>query len=355
MPNATARANARTLPEATSYPDANIRALAAQFETALRAYQAFYHGGGTDDEAAAATDTVKAIAQKIIAVPGTDISIMRLKARVYLWAESTDLEKLAADGGDWPSEAVLASLFRDLGIADLDATPGPAAPASDTAPHPDAEIFALAEKCAECADRRDRLGDAYAAAEAKDREIKPPKTIVKTEADARMGLFKGVGVGFAYRADEIDHIREVMRTSSPSAFLRAREILKALVPWLEEIDAEEARSGVAEARRVCAAASEEDDRLITQMLNLSASTPEGLLAKALSLREHFSDIESLPDEIRDSLIFDGLGGKAIALSIVRDVLRLAHDTLGFGPRQEGGQGGALMNAATNRRVVLPMH
>ena len=96
MPNATGRANAQTLPEATSYPDANIRALAAQFETALQAYSAFFHGGGTDDEAAAATDAVKAVAQKIIAVPGTDISIMRLKARVYLWAESTDLEKLGA-------------------------------------------------------------------------------------------------------------------------------------------------------------------------------------------------------------------------------------------------------------------
>jgi hypothetical protein len=78
---------------------------------------------------------VKAVAQKIVAVPGTDISIMRLKARVYLWAESTDLEKLAATGGDgdWPSEAVLASLFRDLGVADLDAKPGPATMA-DRAP-----------------------------------------------------------------------------------------------------------------------------------------------------------------------------------------------------------------------------
>jgi hypothetical protein len=126
MPNATVRAAARTLPEATSYPDANIRALAAQFETALQAYQAFYNGGGTDDEAAAATDTVKAVAQKIVAVPGADISTMRLKARVYLWAESTDLEKLAAEGGDWPSEGALASLFRDLGVADLDGTPAPA-------------------------------------------------------------------------------------------------------------------------------------------------------------------------------------------------------------------------------------
>jgi hypothetical protein len=114
------------MPNATSYPDASVRALAAQFETALQAYSGFFHGGGADDEAAAATDAVKAIAQKIVAVPGTDISIMRLKARVYRWAESTDLEKLAAEGGsDWPSEAVLASLFRDLGVADLETTPGP--------------------------------------------------------------------------------------------------------------------------------------------------------------------------------------------------------------------------------------
>jgi hypothetical protein len=133
MSNATVRANAQALPEATSYPNANVRALAAQFDAALQAYHAFFHGGGTDADAAAATDAVKAVAQKIIAVPGTDISIMRLKARVYLWAESTDREKLAAEGGDWPSEAVLASLFRDLGVAGLDATPGPATMA-DRAP-----------------------------------------------------------------------------------------------------------------------------------------------------------------------------------------------------------------------------
>jgi hypothetical protein len=124
MSKHTVRANAQTLPDATPHPDASVRDLAAQFEAALKTYQHFYHGGGNDDEAAAATKTVKAIAQKIISVQGTDISIMRLKARVYLWAESTDLEKLAKEGGDWPSEAVLASLFRDLGVADLETAPG---------------------------------------------------------------------------------------------------------------------------------------------------------------------------------------------------------------------------------------
>ena len=125
----TTTSAARTLPEATSYPDANIRALAEQFDAALQAYRVFFNGSGKDHEA----DAVNAVAQKIIAVPGTDIPIMRLKARVYLWAESTDLEKLAAEGGDWPSEAALASLFRDLGVAGLDATPGPATMA-DRAP-----------------------------------------------------------------------------------------------------------------------------------------------------------------------------------------------------------------------------
>jgi hypothetical protein len=112
---ATVRANARALPEAASYPDANLRALAAQFEAALQAYYAVFHRGRTEAEADAVNDAVKAIAQKIIAVPGTDISIMRLKARVYLWDESTDVEKLAAEDGDCQSEAALASLFRDLG------------------------------------------------------------------------------------------------------------------------------------------------------------------------------------------------------------------------------------------------
>jgi hypothetical protein len=54
--------NAPVLPEATPHPDAALRALAAQFEAALQAYHAFYHGSGTDDEAAAATDAVKAVA-----------------------------------------------------------------------------------------------------------------------------------------------------------------------------------------------------------------------------------------------------------------------------------------------------
>jgi hypothetical protein len=83
MPN-TVRANARALPEATPHPDAALRALAAQFEAAWEAGRVFFHGSGTDDEANAANARVDEVAQKIVAIPTTDIEMMRVKARIYL-------------------------------------------------------------------------------------------------------------------------------------------------------------------------------------------------------------------------------------------------------------------------------
>ena len=62
----TTTSAARTLPEATSYPDANIRALAEQFDAALQAYRVFFNGSGKDHEA----DAVNAVAQKNHRGPG---------------------------------------------------------------------------------------------------------------------------------------------------------------------------------------------------------------------------------------------------------------------------------------------
>ena len=42
MPNATVRANARALPETIPHPDADLRALAAQFEAAFQAHRPFF-------------------------------------------------------------------------------------------------------------------------------------------------------------------------------------------------------------------------------------------------------------------------------------------------------------------------
>jgi hypothetical protein len=116
------------LPDETHYPNAEIQALAAEFEATFQAQRPFFYGSGTDEEAEASTARVDEIARKIVALPTTDIEMMRVKARIYLWSEGTDFEDFAAKNeGDGSSESVLVSLFRDLGVADLDATPGPTA------------------------------------------------------------------------------------------------------------------------------------------------------------------------------------------------------------------------------------
>jgi hypothetical protein len=120
MSNATARATARTLPEEAERPpqpaQVELQALAADFEAAFQAQRPFFYGSGTDEEADAATARVDEIARKIVALPTTDIEMMRLKARIYLWSEATDFKTFAAKNeGDGSSEAVLVSLFRDLG------------------------------------------------------------------------------------------------------------------------------------------------------------------------------------------------------------------------------------------------
>jgi hypothetical protein len=99
---------------------AEIKALADDFEAAFQAHLPLFYGAGTDEEAEASTARVDEIARKIVALPTTDIEMMRLKARIYLWSEGTDFKTFAAQNeGDGSSEAVLVSLFRDLG-ADAD-------------------------------------------------------------------------------------------------------------------------------------------------------------------------------------------------------------------------------------------
>jgi hypothetical protein len=123
-----------------------IRALAAQFEAAW-AEEGVIHNKAdtTDDEANAATARVHEIARKIVALPVPDMATMRLKARVYLWSESTDFETFAAKNeGDGWSEAVLVNLFRDLG-ANSDAKVEAAATAVSKS-HYSAAFFGLEDR-----------------------------------------------------------------------------------------------------------------------------------------------------------------------------------------------------------------
>jgi hypothetical protein len=98
-----------------------LQALATDFEAAFQAQRPFFYGSGTDEESDAATARVNEIAQKIVAIPTTDIEMMRLKARIYLWSEATDFKTFATENeGDGSSEGVLVSLFRDLGADHAD-------------------------------------------------------------------------------------------------------------------------------------------------------------------------------------------------------------------------------------------
>jgi hypothetical protein len=114
MSTPTGGANSPLLPDATPYLNVEVLALAAEFEVAWAAEGVIFKSSSTDAEAAVAR--VREIAQKIVVLPATDVPTMRLKARVYLWSESTDFETFAAEneGNGW-SESVLVSLFRDLG------------------------------------------------------------------------------------------------------------------------------------------------------------------------------------------------------------------------------------------------
>jgi hypothetical protein len=208
MPKATVRANARALPEATPHPDAALRALAAQFEAAWAAERVFFHGGGTDEEADAAISRVDEIARKIVAIPTTDIEMMRLKARVYLRSQGPDFETFAAGNeGDGSSEAVLVSLFRDLGA---DRPIG-----SITSPAPD-PIFDLIEAhrkaWARIVDAHENLKGALSE-EAFTFEIKARDSKV---ADAKNELLK----------------------TPPATFAGARAIIEYLIEWDKECDPE---------------------------------------------------------------------------------------------------------------------
>jgi hypothetical protein len=107
-----------------------IESLASQFEAAWK-YERELGEAETDEDTDTATDAAvertRQFALKIVALPGSDTSILRLKARVYLWAENETFESFAALND-------IDSLFRDLG-ADLEA---------------DAELFALAAQLTEC-------------------------------------------------------------------------------------------------------------------------------------------------------------------------------------------------------------
>jgi hypothetical protein len=188
---------------------ARLHDLASAFEAAVEAHRPFFYGAGTDEEAAASTARVDEIARKIVALPTADIEMMRLKARIYLWSEATDFKNFAAKNeGDGSSEAVLVSLFRDLGVADRPI-------GSITAPAPD-PIFDLIE-----AHRKAwaRIVDAH-----ENLEGALSKEAFTFEIEARWS--------------ELGDTKNKLLKTPPATLVGARAIIEYLIEWDKENDPE---------------------------------------------------------------------------------------------------------------------
>jgi hypothetical protein len=90
-----------------------VQALAADFEAAWKEEADLPDGCG-NEQMDAAIDRTKVFVNRILCLRGTDISILRLKARAFLWAEATYAEKFA-EYAYYTTDKALVSLFRDLG------------------------------------------------------------------------------------------------------------------------------------------------------------------------------------------------------------------------------------------------
>lgn len=93
------------------------KSITAEFDAALKEENAIARDNGTtDEELDAAVARSRAVADRILALPGAGhVPTIRLKARVYLWAEEESLESLSKEATA-TSDRALISLLRDLGV-----------------------------------------------------------------------------------------------------------------------------------------------------------------------------------------------------------------------------------------------
>jgi hypothetical protein len=91
-----------------------VKALAADFEAAWKE-EADLPDDCSNEQMDAAIDRTKVFVNRILCLRGTDISILCLKARAFLWAEAAFLPEWFAECDGPTTDKALASLFLDLG------------------------------------------------------------------------------------------------------------------------------------------------------------------------------------------------------------------------------------------------
>jgi hypothetical protein len=200
-----------------------------------------------------------------------------------------------------------------------------AAPASDTAPHPDAEIVALAEKCPTANQRYEAAGAAFDESEQRRVDIKPPQALIKTEEDAKMRLFVCVAAGSSYNRAEIAALSAIRRSLDlPSSetlpvYRRCRAIIEAWREWTAREEAESTRSGYMAADRVQRNATSALTCAAEELVMTPALTVDGVLAKARAFRT-FSLIDTVAEQIVQDGVFEL---EVLALSLASDLFSLA--------------------------------
>ena len=201
--------------------------------------------------------------------------------------------------------------------------------------HPDAELFALAERIVEIHKglevSRHNLAEALHTV---DRAPTHP-ALRKTEADAQFGFFVGPRVGYLYRQEEIDRIRAFVRAETRTIaetdeeaskpFYRALEILDA---WATREEREDVKR-VSDVERERRSKQKEYDGLATELILMRPATVAGVMRKAKALAPEASiDEEEAADNLDSDLSRYGPDEQAVTLSLTRDLLRLANAEAG---------------------------
>jgi hypothetical protein len=199
-------------------------------------------------------------------------------------------------------------------------------------PHPDAEIFALAEQC--IATYRLRNETAEALEKAEDRRRDNPTVIIRTERDRLLGLFVGNRVGTAYGREDIPALRALVRAhsilddSSPEEAIevwgRASRILDALRDLKEKEAREGMESCLADAKKRFEEADDAYDDLAERLLMTPAKTIEGVLAKA-RVMQHVSFGADMSVALQERMRRMGADGESFASSLARDLVSLASE------------------------------
>jgi len=200
--------------------------------------------------------------------------------------------------------------------------------------HPDAEIFALAEQCSEAGKALDEAEAALERAQERCRHTSWPDVLRRTDRDRELGLFVGKG-STVYCSDDVPALRALVRRhhvaesrDSLAAWNRAKEILDALRSLKDEEEREGPASGLTEAKRRHAAARDVLDHLAERLAQLPAVTIGGVFAKARVARRAFLEentdlAEHFEAKFRKRLHILGPDDGSMALSLARDVIRLA--------------------------------